>query len=319
MDTKDRKRSITVGLFAFIGLLILIAGILVLGSQQSKFSKNLLVKTHFEDVKGLKVGNNVWFSGVKVGIIKSIKFKGVRDVEVLMNIEEKSSEFIRKDVAAKLGSDGLIGNSIITLEGGTSDFPAIEEGDVIQSAAGTDMEDMLTTLQSNNENLVRITENFVSVSEDIASGNGLIGALLTDSTLAIGLKQAIAGLNQTLAGAQTAVGNLTDVSAKLNQEKGLIHDLSTDTVVFANLRTSSNQLQEVSDKAVVLMDNIQEVTERLNDKNNAVGVLTNDENVANEIKSILHNLNQSAEKLDQNMEALQHSFLIRRHLKKVID
>src|SRR5699024_10251618 len=156
------------------GLLILIAGILVLGSQQSKFSKNLLIKTHFEDVKGLKVGNNVWFSGVKVGIIKSIKFKGVRDVEVLMNIEEKSSEYIRKDVAAKLGSDGLIGNSIITLEGGSPDVPAIEEGDVIQSASGTDMEDMLTTLQSNNKNLVRITENFVFVSDDIVTCNYLI-------------------------------------------------------------------------------------------------------------------------------------------------
>ena len=77
MATSERKRSIIVGLFTFIGLIILVAGILVLGTQQNKFSKNLLVTTYFNDVKGLKVGNNVWFSGVKVGIIKEITFVDV--------------------------------------------------------------------------------------------------------------------------------------------------------------------------------------------------------------------------------------------------
>lgn len=316
MDTKNRKRSITVGLFAFIGLLILVTGILVLGSQQSKFSKNILVKSHFEDVKGLKIGNNVWFSGVKVGIIKDIKFKGVRDVEVLMNIEEKSTPYIRKDVRAKLGSDGFIGNSIITLEGGSPDLPPIEDGDLIESATGTDMDNMLTTLQSNNENLVEITKNFVSISENIASGEGLVGALLTDPSLVQGLKEAIEGLNRTINGAQSAVTNLNNVSHKLNQDQGLIHDLTTDTLIFSNLRASTQQFEEVSVKANSLVENLQEVTSRLNDKNNAIGVLTNDEEVAKEIKVILHTLNQSAEKLDQNMEALQRTFLIRRHLDK---
>ncbi|HMR19813.1 MAG TPA: MlaD family protein, partial [Sphingobacterium sp.] len=90
MNTKENKRSIIVGLFVLVGLIILVVGILVLGTQQNKFSKNLLVKTYFHDVKGLKVGNNLWFSGVKGGIIKEIAFEGVENVFVVMTIEERS-------------------------------------------------------------------------------------------------------------------------------------------------------------------------------------------------------------------------------------
>lgn len=316
MNTRDNKRSIIVGLFVFIGLVILVVGILVLGNQQSKFGKNLVVTTYFSDVKGLKIGNNVWFSGVKVGIIKDIKFEGIQNVKVVMHIEEKSSNFIRKDVHARLGSDGLIGNSIITLMGGSNEVPAIADGDVILSEAGTDVEAMMQTLQTNNKNLVEITENFVSISKDLAAGRGLVGAMLTDTSLVIGLKNAVSSLNSTMNSANRAVDNLGVLTAKLINEEGLIHDLTTDTAVFASLRESAVQLQGVTQTATALMSNLNEVTERLNDKNNAIGVLTNDPEAAEEIKSILHNLNLSTEKLDENMEALQHNFLLRRYFKK---
>lgn len=89
MSASENKRSLIVGLFVFIGLIILVAGILVMGTQQNKFSKNIKVTSYFKDVKGLKVGNNVWFSGVKVGIVKEIAFESVENVRVTMNIEEK--------------------------------------------------------------------------------------------------------------------------------------------------------------------------------------------------------------------------------------
>src|SRR5690606_31324035 len=140
MATSERKRSIIVGLFTFIGLIILVAGILVLGTQQNKFSKNLLVTTYFNDVKGLKVGNKVWFFGVKVGIIIEITYMDVGHVQVSMNIGEKSNKFIRKEVVATFDLDGLIGNVIISLVGGTDTQPLIEDGDAVKSGAAVGMD-----------------------------------------------------------------------------------------------------------------------------------------------------------------------------------
>lgn len=311
MATSERKRSIIVGLFTFIGLIILVAGILVLGTQQNKFSKNLVVTTYFKDVKGLKVGNNVWFSGVKVGIIKEISFEDVEHVRVVMNIEEKSSKFIRKDVIATLDSDGLIGNAIISLIGGTESLPQIEDGDEIKSGVSGGMDAMLSTLQVNNENLVEITKNFAELSKNLVDGKGTVGAMLTDDQIATDLRTAVSSLNGTMEKANKAVDNLALLSTKLNSEQGLIHELTTDTAVFASLRESAAQLQGVTQTAAALMSNLNQTTERLNDKDNAIGVLTNDPEAADEVRQILRNLNMGTEKLDENMEALQSNFLLR--------
>ncbi len=316
MSTNERKRSLTVGLFVLIGLIILVAGILVLGTQQNKFSKNLVVTTYFHDVKGLKVGNNVWFSGVKVGIVKEIKFQSINDVKVVMHIEEKSSQFIREDVVAKLGSDGLIGNAIVNLVGGSDQVPPIQDGDVIKSVGGTDTDAMFATLQTNNENLVEITKNFAVLSQQMVEGKGTVGALMTDSTIALSLKKSVQGLDKTMADVNKASANLVVLMNKLNSNQGLIHELTTDTVVFASLRESATQLQSVTETASTLMENLNATSARLNDKDNAIGVLTNDPEAAEEIRQILRNLNGSTEKLDENMKALQSNFLFRGYFRK---
>ncbi|MBL1409854.1 MlaD family protein [Sphingobacterium faecale] len=316
MSAAENKRSLIVGLFALIGLVILIAGILVLGTQQNKFSKNLVVKTYFHDVKGLKVGNNVWFSGVKVGIIKEIAFENVENVRVVMSIQEKDSQFIRKDVVATLGSDGLIGNAIISLVGGTAANPQIADGDVIKSGPSAGMDQMVGLLQENGANLTVITDNFAKLSQQLVEGKGTVGALLADDGIATNLKTSVVALNKVMLSADKAVHNLVGLTEKLNGNQGLIHDLTTDTEVFASLRESAAQLQGVTQTANALMENLNKTSARLNDKDNALGVLTNDPVAAEEIRQILKNLNTSTEKLDVNMEALQSNFLLRGYFKK---
>ncbi len=66
----------TVGVFIFIGLAIFIAGIFTLGGQKKTFEKKIEVRALFTDVGGLQEGNNVWFSGVKVGTVKKINIIG---------------------------------------------------------------------------------------------------------------------------------------------------------------------------------------------------------------------------------------------------
>ena len=316
MNKADNKRSIVVGLFVLIGLIILVAGILVMGTQQNKFSKNLKVTTRFHDVKGLKVGNNVWFSGVKVGIIKEIAFESVDDVRVVLNIEEKNSQFIRKDVVATLGSDGLIGNAIISLVGGTAANPQIQDGDVIKSGPSGGMDQMMGLLQENGANLSVITANFAKLSELMVNGQGTVGALMTDDKIANDLRNSASNMSKMMTDANIAVNNLVALSQKLNSNQGLIHDLTTDKEVFASLRESAMQLQGVTQTANALMENLNKTTARLNDKDNAIGVLTNDPATASEIKQILKNLNTSTSKLDENMEALQSNFLLRGFFKK---
>src|ERR1700712_3480903 len=112
------NRPVIIGIFIFLGLAILFITVFTLGGQKKSFTKSFTVHAIFNDVEGLLTGGNVWFSGVKVGTIKSINFYGTTQVEVTMNIDLDVQSHIHKNAMAKIGSDGLIGNKIVVIYGG---------------------------------------------------------------------------------------------------------------------------------------------------------------------------------------------------------
>src|SRR5690606_8544621 len=133
MNSRDNKRSVMVGLFVFLGMGILVAAILVLGGQQKRFGGIVHINAVFDNVGGLKKGSNIWFSGVKIGTIREIRFTDNGRVTIEMGIEEKSQQYIRKDALALIGSEGIIGNKIIVIQGGSSNIPYVEDGDQLKS------------------------------------------------------------------------------------------------------------------------------------------------------------------------------------------
>ena len=172
MSTSKNRRSVIVGIFILIAIVILIVAVFTLGGERKTFSRKIPVKAMFNDVSGLKQGDNVWFSGVKVGTVKTIELKPNSKVELTLSIEEKSQPFIRQDAKAKIGSEGLIGNRIVVIYGGTSAAPEVKDGQFLKTEELTSTDDMLATLQENNKNLVEITRNFKIISDRIAKGEG---------------------------------------------------------------------------------------------------------------------------------------------------
>src|ERR1700743_2830488 len=104
MATADNKRAIVVGVFLALGLIIFILGVFTLGGQQKSFAKSIKISAVFDDVSGLKKGNDVWFSGVKVGSITSIRFVGTSQVDVQMKIDQATQQYIHNNAGVKISS-----------------------------------------------------------------------------------------------------------------------------------------------------------------------------------------------------------------------
>ena len=316
MQTAETKRNILVGSFIFFGLLIFIVGIFVLGGQQKSFVKSLRVNAVFNDIGGLKPGNNVWFSGVKIGTVKTIKFYGNSQVEVQMRIEESAQQYIRKDASAKLSSDGLIGNKIIVLFGGNPKMPEIEDGDILRVQKELSTDDIMKTFQQNNENLIGITTNFKKLSTDIVKGKGTAGALLADSSLAVSFRAIVNNLQKTTRTSAQLAGQLGVFASKLNTKGGLADKVMTDTMVFNKLQATADQLQRTATNASVITENLTKASNKLNSTDNAMGLLLNDAKTANQVKTTMGNLEESSQKLNDDLEAVQHNFLLRGFFKK---
>ena len=313
MKNSPNKRGVVVGLFIFVGLLLLVTCVLIIGNLHETFKKKTEIVTLFDDVSGLQVGNNIWFSGVKIGTVSSLKFYADRKVKVMMKVEDKAVPYIHQDAFVKLSTDGLIGNKILVIYGGTSKRPQISEGDTLRVEKAFSSDEMINTLQANNKNLLEITNDFKIISHKIASGEGTVGKLIGDNSLYSHLDSATLSLQNASIQAKQLITSLTIFSKGLNKKGTLANELTTDTVVFKSIKASVLHLQQMSDNANVFITNLKEAS---TNPNSTIGVLLHDEESGARIKQTIKNLEAGTLKLDQDLEAAQSSFLLKGFFKK---
>ncbi|MBL7870956.1 MAG: MCE family protein [Cyclobacteriaceae bacterium] len=313
MHNSSNKRTVWVGLFVSIGLIFLIAGILMIGNLHETFKKKMKVTALFDNVGGLQAGNNVWFSGVKIGIVSGLHFYKDSQVEVTIRIDVKAQEYIRKDSKIKIGSDGLIGNKILEIYGGSLKSEIVQDGDVLKVEKTFTQEDMVNTLQENNKNLVAITRDLKVISAGIASGEGTLGKFIFNDNVYENIHAATASLKNASAQSVQMIHSLNDFSSGLNKRGTLAHELVTDTVVFRAFKTSVMRLSQMADTASVFITDLKASS---NDTNTPVGVLLHDKETGAHLKGMIKNLESGSKKLDEDLEAAQHSFLLRGYFRK---
>jgi phospholipid/cholesterol/gamma-HCH transport system substrate-binding protein len=311
MDSSENKRAIIVGLFLALALAVFIIGVFTLGSQSKSFSKSIHISAVFDDVSGLKTGNSVWFSGVKVGSISKIRFIGPGQVDVRMSVDESTQQYIHRNAGVRIGSDGLIGNKLIVIDGGSPQAPIVQDNDVLQAEKLTSTDDMMKVLQQNNQNLLSITGDFKLLSRKILQGKGTVGTLMADSMVAVQLRNTFRNLEKTTATAARMADQMERFSNKLNTKGGLADKLFTDTATFNRIQAGANKFQQAATNAAVVADNLKKASDKFNSSDNAIGVLLNDPKTAAKLQSTIDNLQQSSVKLNEDLEAAHSNFLLK--------
>lgn len=313
MGNISNSKKTWVGLFIFASLIILVGGILSIGNLHSTFVKKMHLVTFFKDVNGLQTGNNIWFSGVKIGTVNKLQFQPDNSVKIIMNIDEMAREYIRKDAHVKIGTDGLIGNKILIIYGGSAIAGEAEAGDTLMREPGSLSDDMMAMLAENNKNLLIITNNLKSVTLKIAAGTGTLGKLIHDESLFNNLQTTAQSLVTASTQAKLLLNNLNNFSQNLNAPEGSLHKLTTDTTLFNSLQKSIQSLEYTLADAKQTMAGLKTA---LANPNSPLGVLTTDEKSGTVIKSILQNLEKSTITLETDLKALQSNFLLRRYFRK---
>jgi phospholipid/cholesterol/gamma-HCH transport system substrate-binding protein len=313
MNESPNRRAVIVGVFVLLGILFFVGGILMIGNLHETFKNKMEVVSLFDDVNGLQKGNNVWFSGVKVGTVSSLHFYGKSQVEVRIKIDTKTQQYIRRDAMVKISSDGIIGNKILIIYGGTATSQMIQEGDTLGVEKTFSTEDMINTLQENNKNFLAISNDFKVISKGLVAGEGTIGKLLKDDAVYANINATTASLQLASAKAQALVASLATFSANLNKKGTLANELTTDTVVFKSVKASVFQLQQMADNASALITDLKKAG---TNPNSTIGVLLRDETSGARMKETIKNLESSSLKLDEDLKAAQSSFLLKGYFKK---
>lgn len=306
MNQSPKRQQVIVGLFVAVAITILAGGILTVGDLNDSFARKITVTAIFPEVSGLKKGDNIWFSGVKIGMVTKLAFRGEGEVEVEMKIDQDAVSYLHDDTIAKIGSDGLIGNRIVVLYGGTPRAPVLADGDVLATGMSVSTEEIMAVLQENNANVLEITGR-------LTRGEGTLGKLLVDEEIYASLKETVGTLGVASESAKDLTASLAVFSEKLNREGSLPNDLVTDQTMYPALKSGVGKLEHASDKASELLAGL---AEGAANPNTPISTLMHDESAGTDLKVTFENLSESSSLLAEDLEALQHTFLLKHFFKK---
>ena len=200
MDTNSPKFKIRLGLFIAGGLTLFVFTIFIIGKQKNLFNPVFELTSTFYNVSGLQVGNNVRFSGINVGTISEITIINDSTVKVDMQIRKEVNQFIKSDCEVLIGSEGLIGDRLLIISQGSSDAPMAKSGQKLRSSEPVETDAIMASLQVTANNAAIISEQLANIFIKINSGNGTLGRLIQDSTIAENINQTIVNLKKSSKG-----------------------------------------------------------------------------------------------------------------------
>jgi phospholipid/cholesterol/gamma-HCH transport system substrate-binding protein len=200
METHTQKFKIRLGLFVAGGLALFVLAIFIIGKQKNMFDPVYKLNTTFYNVSGLQVGNNVRFSGINVGTVDKITIINDSTVKVVMLIKKDVQKFIKADSEVAIGSEGLIGDRLLVITQGGTDSPVAKNGQHLFSAEPVEIDAIMASLQVTAENAEIISQQLAEIMFKVNSGEGTLGRLIEDTTIANNLSQTMVNIKRSSKG-----------------------------------------------------------------------------------------------------------------------
>ena len=225
-----------VGLLVLGALVVLMAGLFLIGEQNRIFTKKNRYFITVESAGGLNEGNPVRLNGVNVGLVEKITLPEEvekKNLTMRISIERQYEERIRADSQARIRTLGLLGDKYIEVSSGSPSAPVIPPEGTIPTAAATDVDKLIASGGDVVDNLVRISYSLNSILGRIDRGEGLVGQLTSDQPGGVGDQ-----LQSTLSVAQR-------VMADLEAGKGALGRVLRDDAMAARLDGAVASLESV--------------------------------------------------------------------------
>ncbi len=290
------------GIFLFIGTVLLVVMLFVLGGKQTLFSSSIHVKSYFTDINGLKNGAPVYLSGYKIGSVSNIKLlpDSLGVVEVVMEIENENVKFIHLDSKARIETKGFIGEKYVAVSPGSEKFPVITDGGVIQSEILFSVNKVIRSATQIVDYTKELTKNFNETIEKVNKGHGTLGKLINDDELYI------ASVNIV----HTADTSLRTMTSDLDEVSKLITSLGLNLAgILANLDSATINANEL------IMD--------IQKGKGALGMFVGDSTVRDSLQATIDKLSRTAAQIElgsvrfaENMEALKHNWFFKKYFEE---
>lgn len=191
---KNAKNTGKLGLFVICGVILFMVTVYLIGQNKNLFAQTFQVKSTFSNVSGLTPGNNVRFGGINIGTVKSIDFVSDSSVVVTAVIQEEVHKYIKTDAMASIGSDGLMGDKVLTISPGAKSNKIVKDNAIIASNKAIELEDIMSSVKVSVDNAQYITYELAEFTAKMNNKNSLLSRLVSDERLGNSVKQSLENL-----------------------------------------------------------------------------------------------------------------------------
>ncbi len=310
-------QKIKLGLFVIVTGILLVLALYFIGKKQNIFGSTFYVSAVFDNVNGLKLGNNVRYSGINVGTVRRIEMINDSTICVDMAMESDILRHMRTDAKAIVGSDGLVGSMVVNIFPGSTKSPFLQPGDTLMSIKKVSTSDMLSTLSVTNANAADLSAELLKITSSLNEGQGTLGRLLNDQEMGADLKETISNLKKVSRDASKVVQDLKGVISEIELEESLLYVLVNDTVAARQFRSILQNLDESSLRISEAAGNLNEVVSDVKEGEGTFNYIMTDTTLVNDIDETVRNVKKGSELLNENLEAMRHNVLFRGYFKKL--
>lgn len=117
-----------------------------------------------------------------------------------MLIKTSVQEFIKTVSEVAIGSEGIIGDLLLLISHWGSDTPHAKNGQELVSTESVEIDNIIASLEVTAVNVAIITEELASIMTTINSGEGTLGKLIHDKSIAKNLDKTMKNLESSSKG-----------------------------------------------------------------------------------------------------------------------
>jgi len=258
------KREVAVGGLLIMGALAFV--ILMMWLKGKSFRKSVIIPVTFSDVMGLKQGDPVRTSGVRVGMVKDIKLISPGDVLVTLDVLDGPPP--RDDAKAHILSQDLFGARYIEYSPGVSPR-ALPLDSTLHGQRAQDMGEMAEQLGNKTRTL-------------LDSANAITAMVSRELRVTLRNTQALLGTLDRGAGAST-----TQLVGALEELRGAIHRVDLlvaqngpgATAMIGSMRNTSARADTVMRNFQRTSVQIDSIVAKINSGRGPAAALLNDSTV----------------------------------------
>lgn len=182
-DRSERGLKLRVGIFVLVALAAFLGMIYALGARARLFEPRYTIHAEFTEVGGLAEGATVRLAGVQIGRVTGVHLPSQPGgkVRVDLTIARRYADRVRKDSAARIETQGLLGDKIVEITVGTAQAPVVQAGERLAARDPTDLAQVISSGADTVKTVAALAEtlhqtlnsfNKAKIMEDVAAVAG---------------------------------------------------------------------------------------------------------------------------------------------------